>query len=148
MKIYSPSTPCWISEYSTDTQGYAMKRINGKLKGLHRVIFEALHGPVPDGLELDHLCRTRACVNPAHLEPVTHKVNALRGVGVSAIAASKTHCKKGHILGGDNQYHSPSFMNNRACKTCIKERNRIYQARKRRSNGITPRKGTYTYASV
>src|SRR2546426_6874926 len=62
----------------------------------HAYAYEATHGRVPAGLELDHLCRVRSCVNPFHLEAVTHRQNVLRGNGISAKRALKTHCPKGH----------------------------------------------------
>jgi len=68
-KIFSSYTPCWIWPYGTNSAGY----------GAYRKIFELFEGPVPKGLELDHLCRNRLCVNPTHLEPVTRAVNAQRG---------------------------------------------------------------------
>lgn len=62
----------------------------------HRVVYERFVGPIPDGLELDHLCSNPPCVNPWHLEPVTHAENLRRGRGFAAINARKTHCANGH----------------------------------------------------
>ena len=89
--------------------------------GAHRWSYEHHVGPIADGLELDHLCRNRACVNPEHLEPVTHRVNALRGAGVGAIAASKTHCPWGHPYSGPNLYIYPT-SGYRGCRACRKRR--------------------------
>lgn len=70
---------CWLYP-QTDRLGYGVvKAPGGKNVGAHRVVYESLVGPVPDGLELDHLCAVRNCVNPAHLEPVTHAENVRRG---------------------------------------------------------------------
>ena len=64
-----PEPHCWLWLGSLDTAGYGQFRINRKLYLVHRLLYEATHGPIPAGLELDHLCRIRSCVNPAHLEP-------------------------------------------------------------------------------
>lgn len=68
----------------------------------HRVAYELVVGPIPAGLTVDHLCRNRGCVNPAHLEPVTMKENTLRGMSSPATRARQTHCKNGHPLSGGN----------------------------------------------
>lgn len=100
----------------------------------HRAVYEHLRGPIPVGLELDHLCRNTRCVNPAHLEPVTHRENALRGVGVSAINAAKTHCKYGHDLTNPDNYWLKAYGNavaTRICKACKRARNNADAARRR-----------------
>lgn len=71
--------PCWIWQASTDTKGYGRFRAMRVHYGAHKFSWELVNGPVPKGLELDHLCRTPACCNPAHLEPVTHEENTRRG---------------------------------------------------------------------
>jgi len=73
------ATGCWIWQRSMDQNGYGQMRVCHKLYRAHAFFYEYLVGPVPDGLELDHLCRNPACVNPAHLEPVTRAVNTQRG---------------------------------------------------------------------
>ena len=92
---------CWIWNGGRSHKGYGM--INGVSRRgdrqalyAHRVVYEALVGPIPDGLTIDHLCRNRACMNPAHMEPVTSRENTLRGFGPGAICARATHCLRGH----------------------------------------------------
>jgi len=71
---------CWIWTGAVEGKGYGAPSINGVKRPAHRLAYEDLVGPVPEGLHLDHLCRVRRCVNPAHLEPVTSRENTLRGV--------------------------------------------------------------------
>jgi len=84
----------------------------------HRFAYEALVGPIPEGLKLDHLCRNRACVNPDHTEPVTDRVNTLRGFGPTAMNARATHCSEGHEFTDENTYLNQS--GSRVCLTCMR----------------------------
>jgi hypothetical protein len=117
---------CWLWTGYRLHNGYGSLMANGKKNTLaHRFAYELLVGPIPDGLTLDHLCRVRNCVNPAHLEPCTMAENALRGVGPTAVNARKTHCKRGHEFTPQNTYARPD--GGRECKACrgMHKRNQI-----------------------
>ena len=80
------TTPCWIWQRANHTAGYGAARHNGESTVAHRVYYERIVGPVPEGMELDHLCRVRRCVNPDHLEPVPHSENMRRAWQAKAAA--------------------------------------------------------------
>lgn len=96
----------------------------------HRFAYELWVGPIPDGLQLDHLCRTRLCVAPDHLEPVTARENNRRGVGPAALCAAKTHCAEGHPLAGANLRQADARRGRRRCATCDRNYQRRYRAAK------------------
>lgn len=116
-KILKTDT-CWIWQGAKDTHGYGSLNFGKKTQIAHRVVYEALSGKIPKGMSLDHLCRNPICVNPDHLEPVTHKENVLRGVGPTAINAQKTHCKRGHEFTKDNT--RITVVGGRLCRACDK----------------------------
>ena len=118
----TPCGGCWLWTASTNWRGYGEFRLEGKNRAAHRLAYESEVGPIPDGYEIDHLCRVRNCVNPAHLEAVTHRENLLRGETLPARAAAKTHCPQGHPYSGDNLYVYPSGK--RRCVTCRNEQRR------------------------
>jgi hypothetical protein len=111
-KIQVSDSGCWLWTAYVMPNGYGTFRLprssygtfkDGKSMVLaHRFAYEALVGPIPDGASIDHLCRVRHCVNPEHLEPVTQRINVLRGESGPAHNARKTHCKRGHELTPDN----------------------------------------------
>lgn len=96
---------------------------------VHRAMFENVVGPIPEGLQLDHLCKNTKCCNPEHLEPVTPRENTMRSDGFSRHFAEKTHCPRGHEYAGDNLYIQP--RGGRACRTCARDSERVRQAAKR-----------------
>lgn len=112
---------CWLWTGATNNHGYGQIYVKGQLQYAHRFSYELQVRPIPDGLELDHLCRTPACVNYRHLEPVTHRTNVLRGVSPSAQHALKTHCPKGHSYDVRNTYINPT-SGSRSCRECAKAR--------------------------
>lgn len=117
---------CWEWLASVTTSGYGQVHYRrGHLRRnlmAHRVAYELLIGPIPTGMTLDHLCRNKRCVNPAHLEIVTQRENVLRAAGSTA------HCKRGHAWTEDNVL----FENgSRKCKTCNRRRQAEYRERRR-----------------
>lgn len=99
---------CWIWPFQIDRDGYG-KYGSGSA---HRWTYTQVVGPIPTGLELDHLCRVRACVNPAHLEPVTHLENMRRR------SALITHCKRGQEFTPENTYLVTHGVPRRCCRAC------------------------------
>lgn len=107
---------CWIWCGSLGRGGYGKVGHYGKTLLAHRFVYTELVGPIPRGLQLDHLCRTRACVNPDHLEPVTCRENLMRGDTWQARNAAKTHCPRGHEYTEQNTYRYPDGR--RRCILC------------------------------
>lgn len=125
-----PNTGCWLWVGGLIPQGCGMVAFGGKHRRAHKAAYEALVGPVPDGLVLDHLCRQRSCVNPSHLEPVTQQINAWRGAGITGENHRKTTCKRGHPYVGWNLMSRGAWRGCRTCKNAM--------ARVRRRNTERP----------
>lgn len=123
--ITEDESGCWLWTGRLDRFGYGRKRRPDKDWLVHRLVWEHLVGPIPPGLELDHLCRVRACCNPAHLEPVTRKENIRRSMAASAIAARTNRCKQGHDLAVHGKQRADG--RGRRCTLCdrIYTRNRL-----------------------
>ena len=138
---------CWLFTGAKSQKGYGVvsrpPTIDGAKQSIlaHRIIFEDEHGPIADGLELDHLCRNTMCCNPLHLEAVTHLENMARSSTSAARkrrAALQTHCKHGHELSGANL--GINSAGNRYCRYCHKESMKAVNARTavaRRKNART-----------
>lgn len=115
---------CWEWKAARAKNGYGKIGRGGHGQGwvgAHRVSYELLRGSIPEGLQLDHLCRNRACVNPAHLEAVPCRTNLLRGVSPAAENARKDACTHGHPFDSENTYE---WRGQRHCRTCRREADR------------------------
>jgi len=124
--------PCWEWVAARCSFGYGNFQWEGRVRQAHRIAYEILVGPIPEGLEPDHLCVNPPCVNPNHIEPVTHSENCRRGnQGIYAIskAQNQTHCLRGHPLSKDNTYIDKHGK--RSCITCRREAYREFLRRKR-----------------
>ena len=119
---------CWQFTGFLNWAGYGIFTLNGVKHPAHRAAYIILVGPVPKGLDLDHLCRNRACINPAHLEPVTRSENLRRGEA-GGWQRNKTHCVNGHAFTQENTYIRPDGTG-RECRTCQAAAHERYRARK------------------
>jgi hypothetical protein len=108
---------CWVWVGCRDQFGYGQISIDNVRVRVHRVSYTWLVGPVPEGLELDHLCRNPSCCNPKHLEPVTHQENMIRG-NAGKWQRDKTHCKHGHRFTEDNIMPTGKGGVFRRCRAC------------------------------
>jgi|SRR5215471_19770529 len=124
---------CWLWQGHVNNNGYGTIHSDGGDEYVHRVAYALLKGPVPAGLELDHLCRNTRCVNPAHLEAVPHKVNSLRGISLFAMEARQTHCIHGHRFDGANTYIRKD-NGARQCRQCKADRMRRRSSSPRHAN--------------
>ena len=106
---------CWLWRGYTRSDGYGSISWDSRPCLVHRMAYEWLVGPIPRRLTIDHLCRVRHCVNPNHMEVVTNKENILRGVGLTARNAQKTHCLRGHPFDEINTYR---YRGHRCCRIC------------------------------
>lgn len=112
-----PDGDCWIWTAAVGTHGYGAVWIDGATTVAHRAVYEFLVGPIPEGLTLDHVCRRTLCVNPDHLDPVSHRTNCLRGNAPAALIRRRRVCARGHRLVGDNVYDERP-NGTRYCRAC------------------------------
>ncbi len=141
---------CWLWVGTIKPFGYGKIGIgcgkNQRTLYVHRAVYEHLVGPVPDGLDLDHLCRVRCCCNPDHLEPVTRQENLLRGQTLAAANADATECPQGHPYDEANTYWRPDGIG-RDCVACRAEAS-VRAAEKskaaRHARGLKPKRNQWT----
>ena len=122
-KVIKSNEPsgCWLWKDKLSKAGYAYFWVGedgkkGKNIPAHRVLYELVIGKIPAGYDLDHLCRNPACVRPDHQEPVTHRINLLRGIGIASRNAKVTHCPHGHLYNEQNTVHDKRGY--RICHIC------------------------------
>lgn len=134
-KCLTTPTGCWEFQGHRDQHGYGNIGLGGRggrQTKAHRVTYEALVAEIPEGLVIDHLCRNKSCVNPAHLEPVTQRENLRRADAWGAAASARrarTHCPQGHPYDAENTYVTPS--GSRDCRACRRAASRRAAARRK-----------------
>ncbi len=126
-KVERTGDGCWIWQGALGKDGYGVLKFNGHHTGAHRAAYIMARGPIPDGMQIDHLCRNRLCVRPSHLEVVTCRENLMRGRTIQAANAAKTHCKQGHPFDADNT--KITTRGQRRCRTCHRIQSRRRAAR-------------------
>ena len=123
---------CWPFVGTMDGNGYGLFWIGPRRMPwperdrAHRIAYRLAHGSIPDGLQIDHICRNRCCVNPAHLQAVTLEENVALG------GTRRTHCPKGHTYDETNTYRNPN-TGHRACRACLRDYQRRLRAQRRAS---------------
>lgn len=132
------SGECWVWTAYIGTHGYGMFTVTtGNPKLAHRIAYESEVGPIPSGLELDHLCRNRRCVNPSHLEAVPHAVNSRRGE-TGLYLKNRTQCPQGHPYNDANTYRTKE--GGRTCRACRNVAVKAWATRKRVERGTVAKK--------
>ena len=128
---------CWEWQQFKDKDGYGQTFVWDGKKSIstraHRLMYELLVNKIPEDMVIDHLCRNRPCINPAHMEVVTVRTNTLRGFGPGAYNARKTHCKRGHEFTKENTINTigSTGNRNRNCKLCKAMHLRKYRLRRK-----------------
>lgn len=119
------TSDCWLWTGTINPDGYGIDNRTGA----HRVVWEHINGPIPDGLEIDHLCRVRNCVRVDHMELVDHKTNTLRGTSPTAVNSVKTECPQGHQYDDGNTYRDKAGK--RYCRKCMNAKHKRLRERKK-----------------
>jgi hypothetical protein len=119
---------CWNWLGFHDRDGYGRFSLDPKTqRGAHRVVYELVRGPIPEGMVIDHLCRNRGCVNPDHMEVVTPVVNSNRQESHNAL---KTHCPQGHEYSeGNTIKQQGKYGTQRVCRECHNFNRRLQESR-------------------
>ena len=125
--IPEPNGGCWLWMGYINRKGYGNFRFEGRSQLSHSAAYKIFVGPILAGFEIDHKCRQRSCVNPDHLEAVTHQTNLLRGDTIVARHAVKTHCSKGHPF---DEANTLIERGGRKCLTCKRHYVRLWHRRK------------------
>ncbi len=118
--FWDDGTRCWNWTGARNKSGYGMVYLNGRRRQAYHATWELMNGPLPAGVEIDHLCRNPRCVNPLHLEPVTRQENIRRSDNFAGRHARQTHCKRGHEFTEANTY--VSARGERVCRKCRADR--------------------------
>lgn len=121
---------CWLFQGSLDKDGYGLTTYDRRTQRAHRLAYKVTVGDIPARLVLDHLCRVRQCINPAHLEPVTSKENLMRGETHARRNADKTHCKHGHEFTEENTLVTDT---QRYCRQCARDKQKRLNSPERRA---------------
>jgi hypothetical protein len=136
-------TGCWEWTGHLNADGYGrFQRDGSKLELTHRFAYRLFVGEIAPSLSIDHLCRNRACANPAHLEAVPLRVNIHRGNGVAAKNLAKTHCPHGHEYTAENTYRPAKYPTHRFCRTCGRAATKRWHQARARDHAIRPPKRT------
>ena len=132
-KVLQVPNGCWLWCSTISGCGYAYFTLNYKMIRAHRIAYQLFKGDIPTGLQIDHLCRNRDCVNPEHLQPVTCSENLRRGLTgkINNPQTKKTQCPNGHPLIEGNLTRYTKSIGFRRCLMCNREYHRNYQRRLR-----------------